>query len=88
MADTQQLRGHAAQVWARFYRGLKRSKAIHKTLRFLGHADALRGVVRIDADGLGLTGSRANQRKTFLRFVNEHAGQRGWQVIIIKLFIL
>lgn len=80
MADPEilHLQQHAAQVWALYEQGLKKSHALSRVIRFLGHPDALRGVVRVDAGGLGLGGNEATQRKKFTRFIKGNHKNRGW----------
>ena len=82
MADF--LKQHAAQVWARFDHGLKANKVLRRALQYIRHKDALRGVVRVEADNLGLGGDRATQRKKFMRLVTSYRVERGWVVYTDK----
>ena len=70
----------AKNAWARFDAGLSGSRLARNVLRYLGHPDSLRGLVRVEADGLGLAGTRAAQRKHFRRLIKGWKACRGWQI--------
>ena len=82
MVDSEQidqLKAHSAHAWALYDNGLK-SNVVRRAIRYLGHRHALRGVVRVEPEGLGLRGNRAAQRKEFVRLVNGHNEDRGWKI--------
>ena len=86
MSDSEQsehLKAHSAHVWALYDNGLK-SKVVRRAIAYVGHRHALRGVVRVEPEGLGLRGNRAAQRKEFVRLVNGHSEDRGWKMYQYK----
>ena len=83
-AHIETLNKQATKALARFDAGLSRSRLARQVLRFLAHKKSLRSLVRVEADGLGLAGTRAAQRKEFMRLVNGWRAYRGWQIYQAK----
>lgn len=80
MSDSHlaRLKENAAQSWSRYDAGIRGNRVVRRALRYLSHENALQGVVRIEADGLGLEKDRATQRKEFRRFVEGQKGVKKW----------